>query len=353
MLGLEGRPDTYILNYPGTGGAWESWNQSGRGSWAFFLEVMMETQIKKIEGWSFTPKNLEEALKQAEIISNSGMVPDQYKGKPAAVLVALQMGNDIGLPGLQALQSIAVINGVPSVFGDGSLAVCMRHPDWKGKEESKLSDIRKAKAATCTVYRKNCKPVTQDFSLADAQAVGLWYPEPSQLAEEKKKKFFRSAWFRWWPRMLLWRARGFALRDQFADALKGVAIAEEQMDYADVKFEDATEGMTEIKNPEPLEFNQAPLIEEEDIDQSQADEQDQVKIEFDDKPDPDIEAATLGFISKEQSFLFKEYCADHELEGGVVYGWLKIHDVDAIDEIPADRFDDIFAELKRVTEGEK
>lgn len=61
-----------------------------------------------------------------------------------------------------------------------------------------------------------------------------WYEKPND-----------SPWFKYPERMLAMRARGFALRNQFADALAGLVSREEAMDmpiegeYAEQPIEDA------------------------------------------------------------------------------------------------------------------
>ena len=60
---------------------------------------------------------VEEIFLFAKAVLNSGLAPRDFK-TPEAVLVAIQMGMELGLPPMAALQGIAVINGRPSVFGD-------------------------------------------------------------------------------------------------------------------------------------------------------------------------------------------------------------------------------------------
>jgi len=69
------------------------------------------------------PTNFDEAWRISTMLASSDLVPKDYKGKPENVCVAMQWGADIGLPGLQALQNIAVINGRPSIWGDAAKAL--------------------------------------------------------------------------------------------------------------------------------------------------------------------------------------------------------------------------------------
>ena len=57
------------------------------------------------------------------ILAGTEMVPKAYVGKADNILVAMLHGQEVGLPHLQALQSIAVINGIPSIYGDAALSL--------------------------------------------------------------------------------------------------------------------------------------------------------------------------------------------------------------------------------------
>lgn len=167
--------------------------------------------------FSLTPSNLKEAMEYAGIIANSTMVPKGYQGKAGDILVAVQMGAELGLKPIQALQNIAVINGKPSVYGDALLALVQAHPSFEDVQEA---FDEKTNTATCTVKRKNQSEYTVSFSAEDAKKAGLWGKA--------------GPWTQYPKRMLQMRARGFALRDKFADALSGLIMAEEAQDYSSI-----------------------------------------------------------------------------------------------------------------------
>ena len=58
----------------------------------------------------------------ANVLVRSNMAPKGMSTEGAAV--ALQLGAELGLPPMAAIQNIAVINGRPSLWGDAQLAVC-------------------------------------------------------------------------------------------------------------------------------------------------------------------------------------------------------------------------------------
>lgn len=166
---------------------------------------------------AFTPTNLTEAIALSKLIAGSDLAPKDFKGKPANVLIAMQMGAEVGLAPMQSLQNIAVINGRPSLWGDAALGVVQVHPDYEWHKEFKEGQ-GDARIAVFQIKRKGHEMYEVKFSVADAKKAQLWAKSgPWQTSPD---------------RMLQMRARGFGLRDKFADALRGLSIAEEAMDIA-------------------------------------------------------------------------------------------------------------------------
>jgi len=173
-------------------------------------------QIAKTTGAGFAlqPQNMSEAFQMAETLAGSQMVPKAYQGKPQDALVAMMMGSELGLNPIQSLSNIAVINGKGAIYGDALLALVQNHPKFGGHEEH---FDEQSMTATCTVWRKGDQQKhTVTFSQADAQKAGLWGKQ--------------GPWTQYPKRMLMWRARGYALRDKFADALGGLITVEEARD---------------------------------------------------------------------------------------------------------------------------
>lgn len=170
--------------------------------------------IAQTNGFALKPTSMQEAMQMAEMLSGSEMVPKNYQRKPQDTLVAMMMGSELGLNPIQALQNIAVINGKPAIYGDALLALVQNHPKFGGHEES---FDEQTMTATCTVWRKgDAQKHTVSFSQADAQKANLWDKQ--------------GPWKQYPKRMLMWRARGYALRDKFADALGGLITVEEARD---------------------------------------------------------------------------------------------------------------------------
>ena len=165
----------------------------------------------------FLPADPERVKRFCESLAKSSLVPQDFRGHADNVFVAVQLGLELGLAPMQALQSIAVINGRPSLWGDGMVALVTSHPDFEDMEESITGSwTDKTMVARCTIHRRGRSPVVSEFTYEDAE-----------LAGSTRKK---GPWQTHPKRMMQWRARGFAMRDAFADALRGLRLRDEWED---------------------------------------------------------------------------------------------------------------------------
>ena len=60
------------------------------------------------------PRTFEQLRQISYIIARSGLAPKNME-KPETIFTAVQMGLEVGLMPMQAVQNIAVINGRPSI----------------------------------------------------------------------------------------------------------------------------------------------------------------------------------------------------------------------------------------------
>ncbi|MFC4518582.1 recombinase RecT [Cupriavidus pinatubonensis] len=171
-------------------------------------------EIATTSHFDLSPRSLEEALKFADVLADSSIVPKDFMGKPGNVLVAIQWGMELGLKPLQAMQNIAVINGRPALWGDAVIALVRASALCEYVHESLSED---GSTAFCQVKRRGEEEQVRSFSMADAKQAGLAGKQ--------------GPWSQYPKRMLQMRARAFALRDVFPDVLKGMPIAEEIGDY--------------------------------------------------------------------------------------------------------------------------
>ncbi|KWI89589.1 hypothetical protein WM11_21750 [Burkholderia ubonensis] len=179
-------------------------------------DVITTNQDTAPGAFDLSPRSLEQAMQLANILADSSIVPKDFIGKPGNVLVAIQWGMELGLKPMQAMQNIAVINGRPSLWGDALLALVLASPvceyieEWEDKGTAFIKCKRRGKPEDI-----------QSFSDDDAKKAGL-------LGKQ-------GPWQQYPQRMKKMRARAFALRDNFADVLKGISVAEEVMDIEPVE----------------------------------------------------------------------------------------------------------------------
>ncbi|MEY2711615.1 MAG: hypothetical protein RL487_1398 [Actinomycetota bacterium] len=178
----------------------------------------MSTGLTTTEPRGLALSSVDDAMKFGRMLAASEFAPKDFRGKPESCVLAIQHGSEIGLGPMQSIQSIAVINGRPSIWGDAALALVMASAVCEYVRERIDGDGDQA-VAVCEAKRRGYPaPTVSRFSVADAKKAGLWGKS--------------GPWTQYPRRMLQLRARGFALRDAFPDVLKGLVTAEEAGDYS-------------------------------------------------------------------------------------------------------------------------
>lgn len=167
--------------------------------------------------------------------ARDGLVPKAFRNadgtvREADVFLAALLGHELGLEPMQSLQNIAVINGRPSVWGDAMLAICVARADFVDIREEVTSE-----RATCTVKRRGRSDVVRTFTMEDAKR--------ARLTEKD------GPWKQYPARMLQMRARAFALRDAFPDALRGVMSADEARDLPPAAEVDISDRVEVVQRP--------------------------------------------------------------------------------------------------------
>ena len=132
---------------------------------------------------------------------------------PQKLAIVMQAGAELGIAPFVAVRSFYVTNGRPSLFGDLPMALVLNSGLLEDYEQR--VDVVPGKTpeerdmiATVTVKRKGVKTAfVGKFSWQDAKRAGLT----------------GSGTYQHYPqRMILWRAKQFALRDAFPDVLLNV-----------------------------------------------------------------------------------------------------------------------------------
>lgn len=188
------------------------------------------------------PTTLEEAYRYAVAVIKAGLAPSSYNvggngpdkddADPQKVLIGILKGMEVGLPPITALSTIAIINKRPTIWGDGAVALVQSRgivdkieaiyeggEERSGANEISPADYPDTFACVYRIWRRGqANPYEGRFSVKDAKRAHLW------------NNTKREPWMKYPKRMLLARARAFALRDGFSDALAGLSIREEVED---------------------------------------------------------------------------------------------------------------------------
>ena len=162
---------------------------------------------------ALVPQTLDEAFRVSQAIAASGLAPRGLE-KPEQIMVAIMAGAELGFAPFQSLQSFAVVNGRPTLWGDGLVALVRRNG-------CTIREWHEGETAFCEVVRPDTgEKIQRYFSQAMAVKAGLAGKT--------------GPWQQYPQRMRAMRARAWAVRDGCADMLRGFQVAEEVADYVEV-----------------------------------------------------------------------------------------------------------------------
>ena len=186
---------------------------------------------------ALVPVDFDGAFRIANVVVRAGMAPKTLQTVEKA-MVAILHGLEVGLTPMNALQSIAVINGRPTIWGDGAIGLIRASGLMEYMDEHFEGEGNKL-MAVCIVKRKGePKPVRGEFSWSDVLRACLNTKE--------------GPWQTYPRRMMQMRAR-WPLRDVFADVLKGLALKEEIEDMDRAEASEAPAQQLQRRAPPPPE----------------------------------------------------------------------------------------------------
>lgn len=205
-------------------------------------------------GFSLVAGNFEEAMKIANMLAGSKLVPQQYQGHPEDVLIACSWGESLGLKPLSALNAIAVVNGRPQLFGDALKALIMKHGTIEEQWDNEQG------VWTMTAHRKGFPDVTWSYGYNDAIAAGhvSYNPQSNTFGLGARKS---EAWVKYTKRMCQLKCRNFVIRDAFPDVIQGIDIEGSDDDAMPIS-EVQTEPVTEVPAIEQQKPTEAELMEQ-------------------------------------------------------------------------------------------
>lgn len=185
-------------------------------------------------------RSIEDVANLANLMFRGGCQPPGID-RPEKLAVVILAGLDVGLAPTQSVGSIMLTGGKPAIYGDGALALVRASGLLVSIQESVSGDGDDRKA-TCVIRRKG-DPDDRTFTFSMSEA------KQAKLIERAKG---HGPWATYPDRMLLMRARGYALRDVFPDVLRGLITYEEAADMLPVEIV-----VTEKTKPELPPANEA------------------------------------------------------------------------------------------------
>lgn len=183
--------------------------------------------VRLVPSWrGVRPTTMADSWKMAKIIHASGLVPVSLYGKDggankdedqqiATVWAVIQMGAEVGLSPMASIQSIGMIGNKPGLYGPAMLAVVEASGLLASVEEGTRGEGQNIEGY-CTVQRVGRPPRTFTFTRAQAAKANL-------IGK-------KGPWTDYPERMYIARARTFALRDTFPDALAGLTQSVEELE---------------------------------------------------------------------------------------------------------------------------
>lgn len=177
-------------------------------------------------------RKIEDAFRFAESVIQAGLAPKGLN-KPQQVMLMIQAGAELGITPMRSLSEMACINNRVGpmtrlakalIRQSGVMDRSVAWEEWievDGERKVPTAEdyAKREVIAYCRSKRSDePQPVTHSFSVQQAKTAKLW-GKTGQSGQP-------TPWVLYPDRMLLARARGFHIDDQYADVIMGMTIAE-------------------------------------------------------------------------------------------------------------------------------
>lgn len=196
-------------------------------------------ELQKTEQISF-----EKMIEQARLFIKSGFLPKAIDTPEKAVMV-MMTGRDLGLSSTEALRSINIIQGKPTMAAQLMLGLC-----YKTGQVEDCKIVEEKGKCSVTLKRRGQTPFTAVFSMEDAKGLQLTV----------KDNYIKQP-----ATMYRWRALSQACRIVFPDAISGLYTPEEIAEDVIVETDGTKDPRVEVVNtprPEPAALEAKPHSEE-------------------------------------------------------------------------------------------
>lgn len=242
-----------------------------------------QSQVPDVVPGFGSKQGLELAIRAANILSKSTLVPKEYQGNVANCIIALNMANRMGADPLMVMQNLYIVHGRPgwssqfliSTFNTSGKFSALRY-EWVGERGTDDWGCR----AWAIEKATGQKLVGATVTIGLAKKEG-WYSKNG------------SKWQTMPEQMLMYRAASWFIRAYAPELAMGMHTAEELYDTIDL-----TEDQYEVKVEEEIKQN----ANKEEIDIEQPEPTEQKKAH--DKGAKAVEEAKTD--ESKQSTLFKE-----------------------------------------------
>ena len=165
--------------------------------------------------------NFDGALNTAKMLAQSDLIPDQFRGKPANVLIAMNLASRLQADIFHVMQSIYVVHGRPSFSGQFYIACINTSGRYAPIQYEETKDEQGQTVA--------CRVVTTDLRTR-ARLEGPWVT----LEMARKEGWVKNnpKWSSMPELMIRYRAAAFFTRTFCPDVTMGVGIEGESEDIA-------------------------------------------------------------------------------------------------------------------------
>lgn len=150
--------------------------------------------------------------KQLAYIANTEFVPKSYRGNIPAIMACVQTGRELGIGDLEALRSIHVIDGKPTLSAELMVKLARK------RGHSVNGEFGDGSVTVTGTRKDNGDSLTVTWTMGMAQRAGL-------VGKDNWKKY---------PESMLWaRAASQLCRMLFPDVLSGVSYTAEEATLSD------------------------------------------------------------------------------------------------------------------------
>ena len=154
---------------------------------------------------------LSEQVQYANAVARAGLLPQAYRNKPADIIVAMGLGQSMGLSPMESVYRINVIQGKPTASAE-LIAAQVR----KAGHKLRLKKDEARQSVTCTIIRADDPDAP--FSVTRDRR---WAEQMGLIGKDNYKKQPMT--------MLTWRAITACAREACPEALYGVAYTPDEM----------------------------------------------------------------------------------------------------------------------------